>query len=151
MNTYAKKLMEAFSQFRKIHWRPPHIKELKPSEFMILHTVKHSYSENDCGIMISELSDLLKIARPTVTQLVNSLQKKSFVEKRPDEYDKRIVRVCLSEKGKNLARLGEDEFYHRFRGLAEYLGEKKSEELATLLQETFKYFHKIAPRENKQC
>ena len=146
-NIYAQKLLRAFSQFRKIHWKPPHIKELKPSEFMVLHTVKHSFLDGENGLMVSDISDILKIARPTVTQLVNSLQRKGFLDKCTDEHDKRVVRINLSEKGKTLAKQGADEFYKRFEGLAEHLGDKKSLELANLLQEVFEYFKETEPKE----
>ena len=144
-NVYAQKLLRAFTQFRKIHWKPPHVKDLKPSEFMVLHAVKHSFLESENGLMVSDISKFLKIARPTVTQLVNSLQRKGFLDKCADEHDKRVVRINLSEKGKNLAKQGADEFYKRFEGLAEYIGDKKSLELANLLQEVFEYFKETEP------
>ena len=146
---HAQKLLRSFSQFRKIHWKPPHIKELKPSEFMVLHAVKHSFLESNNGLMVSEISNILKVARPTVTQLVNSLQKKGFLDKCTDEHDKRVVRINLSEKGKTLAKQGSDEFYKRFEGLAEHLGERKSLELSNLLQEVFEYFKETEPRKDK--
>jgi len=139
-NVNAKKLMHAFSQFRKIHWKPPHIKGLKPSEFMVLHTVKNAFLDGSEGLMVSEISNLLKIARPTVTQLVNSLQKKGFLEKHADEKDKRVVRISLSGKGKTHAKQGAEEFYRLFEGLAEHLGTEKSKELTDLLQDVFNYF-----------
>lgn len=140
-NEYAKKLMRAFTQFRKIHWKPPHIHDLKPSEFRVLHTVKISFiDDNEDGLMVSQISDRLCVARPTVTQLVNSLQKKGFLEKKTDENDGRVVRIHLSEKGKVMAKQGADEFYRLFKGLAEHLGPEKSDELAGLLAETFDYF-----------
>ncbi|MDX1357521.1 MAG: MarR family transcriptional regulator [Clostridia bacterium] len=140
-NEYAKKLMRAFSQFRKIHWRPPHVQELKPSEFRVLHTVKMSFiDDNEDGLMVSEISDRLKVARPTVTQLVNSLQKKGILEKKTDENDGRVVRIHLSDKGKEMAKKGAEEFYALFKGLVEHLGPEKSDELANLLTEVFEYF-----------
>ena len=145
-NVSAQKLLRAFSQFRKIHWKPPHVKDLKPSEFMVLHAVKHSFLESVNGLRVSDISKILKIARPTVTQLVNSLQRKGFLDKFTDEHDKRVVRINLSEKGKSLAKQGSDEFYKRFEGLAEYLGDKKSLELANLLQEVFEYFKETEPK-----
>lgn len=135
--------MKAFSQFRKIHWKPPHINSLKPSEFMVLHTVKHSFIDEDKdGLKVSQISDRLKIARPTVTQLVNSLQSKGLLEKKADEHDKRVVRIHLSEKGKSLAKQGADEFYKRFEGLSDYLGKEKCNQLASLLKDVFDYFNK---------
>ena len=148
-NIYAQKLLRAFSQFKKIHWKPPHIKDLKPSEFMVLQVVKHFYIDGTDSMMVSEISDQLKIARPTVTQLVNSLQRKGFLEKHRDEHDKRVVRIHLSEKGKDLAKKGADEFYRRFEGLAEHLGNAKSDELAVLLQEVFDYFQETESKKRK--
>ncbi len=139
-NINAEKLMSAFSQFRKIHWRPKHVEELKPSEFMVLHTVKHTYMEKGSGLKISEISDELCVAVPTVTQLVKSLERKGYVEKIPDEDDGRVTRVILSGKGRDLAKKGYEDFYKRFTGLSDYLGEEKSGELASLLQEVFEYF-----------
>lgn len=134
--------MKAFTQFRKIHWRPPHIENLKPSEFVVLHTVKHSFIDDEDGLKVSQISDRLKIARPTVTQLVNSLQDKGLLDKKRDSQDKRVVRIHLSEKGKALAKQGTDEFYQRFEGLSEYLGKEKSGQLASLLKDVFDYFNK---------
>ena len=141
-NKSAEKLLKAFSQFRKIHWRPKHVDGLKPSEFTVLHTVKHAYIEDSAGLKISEISNILKIAVPTVTQLVKSLEKKGFVEKVSDLDDGRVKRVILSGKGKELAQKGYEEFYKRFSGLADYLGESKSDQLASLLQDVFEYFSK---------
>ena len=132
--------MKSFSQFRKIHWRPPHVDELKPSEFRVLHTVKNEYIDSGEGLRISEISKNLRIAVPTATQLVKSLERKGFVEKIPDRDDGRVTRVILSSKGKELARRGYEEFYKRFSGLAEYLGDEKSDELASLMQDVFEYF-----------
>jgi DNA-binding MarR family transcriptional regulator len=139
-NINAEKLMNAFSQFRKIHWRPKHVSELKPSEFMVLHTVKHTYMEKGTGLKISEISDELCVAVPTVTQLVKSLERKGYVEKIPDEDDGRVTRVILSGKGRDLARKGYEDFYRRFAGLADYLGDDKSGELASLLLDVIEYF-----------
>jgi DNA-binding MarR family transcriptional regulator len=108
-----------------------------------LHTVKISFiDDNEDGLMVSEISDRLKIARPTVTQLVNSLQRKGFLEKKTDEHDGRVVRIHLSEKGKAMAKKGAKELYRLFKGLAEHLGAEKSDELADMLAEVFDYFEK---------
>ena len=139
-NVEAENLLNAFSQFRKIHWRPNRVQELKPSEFMVLHTVKNNYMENETGLKISEISDGLCVAVPTVTQLVKSLERKGYVEKIPDLDDGRVTRVILSEKGRELARKGYEDFYKRFSGLSDYLGDEKSNQLASLLREVFEYF-----------
>ena len=102
------------------------------------------------GLMVSEISDMLKIARPTVTQLVNSLQKKGFLEKYKDENDKRVVRINLSEKGKSLAKQGADEFYKRFEGLAEILETKKVMNWQIFFRKYLSILKKPNQRKDKQ-
>ncbi|MFO7612429.1 MAG: MarR family transcriptional regulator [Clostridia bacterium] len=135
--------MKAFSHFRKIHWRPGHVRELSPSEFLVLHTIIKAESENPSGLMVSQISILLGIAPPTVTQLVKGLTRKGYLEKSADRNDKRAVRIKLSEKGLELGRAASSEFYSTFMGLSEFLGEEKSEHLAELLHEVFMYFDSI--------
>lgn len=132
--------MASFSQFRKIHWRPTHVDKMKPSEFMVLSILKHKYIDHGTGFKISEISENLQVAVPTITQLVKSLEKKGYVEKVPDENDGRVTRVVLSQNGKDLAKKGYEEFYIRFSALAEHLGNKKSEDLAELLSEVAEFF-----------
>lgn len=142
--------MKAFSQFRKAHWNPKHVHRLKPSEFIMLYTIANTDDCNDTGLMVSQISSLLGIASPTVTQLVKGLKTKGFLEKEPDLIDKRIVRINLSEKGEDLVKKASEEFYATFNGLAEYLGEKKSDELADLLFEVSSYFTKKNSHHNME-
>lgn len=151
-NEYAKKLMKAFIQLRKVHWKPPHIHDMKPSEFRLLHTVKVSFiDDNEDGLMVSEISERLSIARPTVTQLVNSLQTKGFLVKKTDEHDGRVVRVHLSDKGKAMVKENAEEFHRLFTGLAEHLGPEKADLLADLLADTYDYFVLAKQRKDSKC
>ncbi len=136
----AQRLMKAFSQFRKTHWNPRHVHHLKPSEFRVLYTIASTDDCNDSGLMVSQISNSLGIASPTVTQLVNGLKTKGLIKKSSDPDDKRVVRIKLSEKGKGLVKKASEEFYAKFNGLAGYLGEKKSDELADLLFDVSSYF-----------
>jgi DNA-binding MarR family transcriptional regulator len=146
-SVHAQRLLKAFSQFRKLHWKPPHVSGLKPSEFMVLHTVKNALMDGIDGLMVSQISKRLNVARPTVTQLVNSLQQKDFLDKHSDDKDKRVVRITLSETGRKLTQKGSEDFYRRFEGLADYLGEKKSDELSELLGDVYNYFSQLKKNE----
>jgi len=55
------------------------------------------------GISQRDLADTLHLARPTVTKMVQALEKSGAVERRPDPDDRRLTRVYLTDGGRELA------------------------------------------------
>ncbi len=56
-------------------------------------------------ITFGKLAEILKITKPSVTEIVNKLIKLDCVEKKRCHMDKRIFYIKLTEKGRNIARL----------------------------------------------
>ncbi len=56
-------------------------------------------SEED-GLTKKELAERFDVTAPTITKMVERLEKNEFVFTKKDDKDKRITRVFLSEKGK---------------------------------------------------
>jgi DNA-binding MarR family transcriptional regulator len=54
-------------------------------------------------IRLSELSDHLRIAARSVTEVVDGLQERGFVERLPDPHDRRATLVQLTDRGTELA------------------------------------------------
>jgi DNA-binding MarR family transcriptional regulator len=54
------------------------------------------------GISITELCDRLYIDNPTLTGIVDRMERDGVLERRRDRGDRRVVNVYLTEKGKNL-------------------------------------------------
>lgn len=65
------------------------------SEFEILLLVE----ENE-GLKVGDLSEIMSITRPNLTPLVESLANNGFIARRKDESDKRVIRLYITEKGK---------------------------------------------------
>jgi MarR family transcriptional regulator, organic hydroperoxide resistance regulator len=55
-------------------------------------------STND-GITQRDLAQLLNIARPTATVMLQKMEKAGLIERRVDEQDQRYTRIYLSEEG----------------------------------------------------
>jgi DNA-binding MarR family transcriptional regulator len=51
------------------------------------------------GISQSELAEILQVARPTVTVMLQKMEKNGLVERRVDEQDQRYTRIHLTEDG----------------------------------------------------
>ncbi|WP_440108655.1 MarR family winged helix-turn-helix transcriptional regulator [Paenibacillus sp. QZ-Y1] len=56
----------------------------------------------DDGITQMQLSEHLKCEPPTVTNMVKSLEQNGFIYRKRDEQDARVMRIYLTEKGKEL-------------------------------------------------
>lgn len=57
---------------------------------------------NNDGISQSEISRALEVSSPTVNLLVKKLEKSKFVNSKKCKKDKRLMRVYLTKKGKNI-------------------------------------------------
>ena len=56
-------------------------------------------SVND-GVSQRDLAGTLHVARPTITKMLQGMEKAGLVERRPDEADQRLTRVFLTEAGR---------------------------------------------------
>lgn len=143
----ARRLLEAFTKFRRLHKKQIPVSGLKSSEVWLLFCIKKMLSTESPGIKVSDISNAMDVAAPTITQLVNGLEKKGFVKRSMDEADRRAVRVRLTPKGEEIVTEASNAFYDSFNGLAQYLGEKQSNELAELLSKVYEYFNKVRDKD----
>lgn len=60
-----------------------------------LWVLTHLYRSN--GVTQSELADILEVERPTLGRLLDRLEAKGWIERRPDGRDRRAKRVFLTE------------------------------------------------------
>ena len=60
------------------------------------------------GLTQTELAELLVIARPPLGKIVDRLEAEGWVERRPDERDRRVKRLYVTEKVKPLVEPAQD-------------------------------------------
>lgn len=142
INLTAQKIIRCLNEFRKINKHKSNDCGLTHSEIMVLFYIRKHIEEYKEGIKTSELSNKLNVASPTITQQINSLEAKGLVDRNIDKKDRRAVRINLTEKGEKLLKKASEELQNSISGLVNYLGEKKSNQLAELLLETYNYFSK---------
>ncbi|WP_084673375.1 MarR family winged helix-turn-helix transcriptional regulator [Paenibacillus sp. HW567] len=99
----------------------------------------------DEGMKVSEISRLLGLTPPTVTQLVNSLEAKQMVVRQADASDRRVVRIKLTEQGKIITRRARDHMDVTLNRLVEHLGEDECNQLADLLQKVHRFIEDNPP------
>lgn len=57
---------------------------------------------NEDGLSQQEISNRSGVAKPNVTTMVDMLERESFIVRIPDQIDRRINRIFLTQKGKDL-------------------------------------------------
>lgn len=139
----ALKLLESFGQFRKLHIHRESVCGLRPGEIGVMFYIKEHSGCGTDGIKVSELSNSMKVAPPSITQMINGLEDNGYVKRNPDKEDRRVIRIKLTEKGENVIKKAMENLLNVVDGLVEYLGEEKSNELTEILSSVFIYFNNI--------
>jgi DNA-binding MarR family transcriptional regulator len=141
----AEKLLENFSKFRKIGWKQNAFPQLNPGEMMMLWTISRMSNEMNVVLKTSDISTALNVAPPTVTQQLNGLESRGYVERRIDHGDRRVMRVRLTEQGLVVLENAHDELLSAMTGLVEHLGEEDSNKFVELLERVHTYFQDTGP------
>ena len=143
-DTTAEKLMRSFMQFHRASWHEHSVAGCTPSEIKVMFCVVKGMKHNNSIITVSEISKILRVTSPTVTQILKKLEANGFVERHADDTDRRVVRITLTEKGQDVAQQAREEFRTSLDGLIDYLGEEQSTQLADLLSKVTHYYHEKA-------
>ena len=139
------RLMEAFFRFRHVQ-RKSSVPGMKHSEIRMLHIIARHRRETGRGVKISELSRMMQVTSPTITQLANSLEARGLVERSTASDDRRVIYVQLTEAGGAVLKQVSDAFFARFNRLVLHLGPEKSNLLADLLTECFDFMRADAEK-----
>jgi DNA-binding MarR family transcriptional regulator len=65
------------------------------AQFNILHEL----GDNQKGVSQRDLSDVLVVDRSNITQLIDQMEKKKWLERTDDPHDRRIYRIRLTPQG----------------------------------------------------
>lgn len=75
------------------------------------------------GLTITELGDKLFLKASTITSLVDRMERDGLVRRERNQEDRRVVRIFLTEKAKNLES--------KFPNFEQYIAEKTKDKLTT--------------------
>ncbi|MCA0754795.1 MarR family transcriptional regulator [Paenibacillus sp. N4] len=140
-------LMEVFQRFAKADWRKKTIDGLKPSEIRVLVRLKNNLDNGGASMTVSELSKILQVTSPTVTQMINSLLASGHVNRSADPSDRRITEITLTDKGSRFAEKALERYHALFKGVIDRLGKEQSDQLIVTLNQLFDYLESYSYNE----
>lgn len=137
----AQRLLRAFMQLNKADWHQSYIDGYKPSEIKLLLCIKRQVKLTSHKMKVSELSKILHVTSPTITQLLKGLEADGLIARENDPLDRRAVGITLTARGELVANKAAEAFFTSINGLIDYLGEEQSDQLAELLTKVYIYFN----------
>lgn len=132
--------IETLEELRRYrHWFFQHSSPVRHNAMMLLIVLHYHFPEDGLGIQPSELGKLLKMTRPTITSLVNSLEEQGLVERMNDDEDRRVVFVRPTEQGTLLMKRVKSQFASCIAEMMAYLGKEDGEELVRIMRRVGKF------------
>ena len=133
------RLLSSFFRFHHTPWHFVPAPGLSRSETGILLSIDRSAKHGE-ALRIADLSRMLRVSSPTVTQHINNLEGQDFVARTQSREDKRAVNLALTEKGAAALEQHRAAMEKNIEELCELLGEESSEMLISLLGKVSDYF-----------
>ncbi len=108
----------------------PFAKQFGDNQLMVFYRLALALSHREGSLTMSEFGDSLAMPQSTATRLVDWLVQSGYAERQPDPQDRRVVRVALTENGKELYKtLNEFVAQH----VSEFLRRFTAQERVTLI------------------
>ena len=98
--SYVKDFLSACQDAKRItELMPPLPKGMSPRHIYVIDAV-FQLSQCQEKVMVSDVSRLLGVTRPSIPQVIQAMEKLKVLTKIPDQEDKRIVHIALTPLGK---------------------------------------------------
>lgn len=127
--------MHAVFRFRKNGVILPHRADLNMSELAIMKGIEGNCLALGNHINLSEIQSRLHITKSAVSQMMNSLEKKGYLERRTDTADRRKVIVTLTQTGLDVLEETKETVNQTLEEIISRLGDENTKQLISLLEQ----------------
>jgi len=117
-----------FSKTIRFH---PELEKLRAVElYALFYLIKYGPCK------MKELADALSMTKANVTHLIDTLEKKGFVKRTPDESDRRVIQLCVTQHGERVY----NELIEELSKLVEKVASKLNPDDSMLISKGFEKF-----------
>lgn len=145
----AQELTRAIRHFNRCNHPEPSNDKLKPKEMMLLHFLQHKKRHGSSFCTLSSIGEEFRLSPPSVTLLLNPLEKHGYLRRVRDVEDRRVVFAEISEKGTKAVRDLYESFLHNAKVMVNLLGEDDARHLIDLMNK-FSTIYRNYQEEQKQ-
>lgn len=121
---------------------------LSLGEYLILRNVWLSKSELSSNVRLgtikaADLSELLERSRPSITRILNGLEKRGLITRTIDPNDRRSINIGLTEAGTEALKLANRKILNFAERVVESLGESDTDKLIALIERLTMIYEKL--------
>lgn len=135
----AKEFLEAIINFRKINRKINFLEALSFNEMAVFWAIKKISFDNPTSpyVKLSDISELLKISKPALSQIIKKLEDKELVERIFIRSDRRITPVRFTEKGTDIFKKENEYMLKVTQSIIKKMGEEDTETFISLLRKLY--------------
>ncbi|KWX79481.1 MarR family winged helix-turn-helix transcriptional regulator [Paenibacillus jilunlii] len=147
-----RKLLIALENIKRLTTRPQLFASIPRAEFLTMFVIHASMQkaeqekEASPGVMISKLSELLQISRPTASQMISSMEEKGYTRRVMSTSDRRVIYICLTEKGQAVLQMNLARYSSVLNEIIEKVGRKEIDQLIFLCDRFQEVVNEVKPR-----
>lgn len=120
--------------------------DISCSELKILETILKKGKENE-KVNVTEIANELKISKSAVSQSITKLEKKGYIKRKINLFDKKINYFILTEEAICKYEIKQKEYDQAINKVSKKMGEKDSEELSRLLMKLSNIINELRKEE----
>ncbi|MDF2661054.1 MAG: hypothetical protein K0Q94_3845 [Paenibacillus sp.] len=151
-----KRLIEVMAQIRRVSSKHQFEDIIPQREFHVLEIINSRMRCNRSeeqehsaapGIKVSELSEILHITMPSVSQMINGLEQKGYVKRVTTKNDRRVVYITLDSEGEAALAKAKKAFLSFTDEIVGRLGHEETEQLISLCTRLYEIIGDIRSRQ----
>jgi len=129
----AQELTRSIRHFNRCNHPEMINEDLKPKEMMLLHYLHHKKHHGPAMVTLSSIAEEFRLSPPSVTLLLNPLEKHGYLKRVRDLEDRRVVFAEISEKGSKAVQELYEQFLHNAKVMVNLLGEEDAKNFIGLM------------------
>lgn len=149
MNQLTKDLLVSLASIRKIDINQRYLTNLNFNEMQVLLLLKKHINRDD--IIMSDISDELKITRSAISQIVNKLEEKELVERYTHKNERKKVYIKITKLGNDIFEAELDRVVKAISKAVKTFGSTKTLQLIALLNEFYQTLSAELEEERTIC
>lgn len=115
--------MADFTVERRLHAK---VRDLMPEELTVDQFKMLRYLRYNERSTASELSEIFCVGKSSVTAIITRLSDKGLISRIPEEKDRRVINIVLTEDGMRICDLMEDQVQNVLAGIIDEFDEKEA-------------------------
>ena len=128
-------IVKALFRFRKVGMILPKSADLNMTELLVMRRIEEMSTLADNSINLSEIHCNLHITKSAISQMLNSLEKKGYIQRSIDVSDRRRVLVNLTENGTMVVKETKESVNNHLGEIVSRLGDENTKQLILLLEQ----------------